>query len=562
MPDYSFTTLLMADRYGLDPKLLGKIMGTESAGDPNAISPKGAQGLMQLMPGTAKELGVDPSDPFQNIEGGARYFKQQRDRFGSDELGLAAYNAGPGNVQKYGGVPPFKETQDYIAKIMGGQSAPAQSAQPQSGAPSFEQMVKETYGQPDQVEPPSETDDYSVSGFLSNAATSGANFVEGIANTVAHPIETAKGLGRIGLGVAEKFVPGDAPGPHEQYANAAGNYFGERLKHPLDTLYNDPVGAAADLSALFGGAAMLPGKLGKVSSMAARATNPLSILTKPAEMIAPSAMGASLPITRRFVKEYGLSRRGIGKVLLEEGVGNSAGGMKKIDQLRSGIAGQKNVLEQNLPSANPADFTTTARGLLNKKGIGIQATPATDMGAVQNVIDEFLDRYRTQVPLPNGQVATGMRKIPGANIEDLKQGTYASLKGAYNELNERPASLQAKAGIAKDMKTWLEDQTKTRTTPEGLNLRELNQRDKRLSAAQHAIQRRFESPGSPFGLGQLAATGVAASGHIPEALMMLLLKNPRIEALLAKLLYGAKTPAKLAPPISALHRALSPEANP
>lgn len=105
---------------GLNPDLVLRQMRKESAGDQGAVSPKGARGLMQLMPDTARDLGVNPDDPYDNIRGGVRYLKQQMDDFGGDErLALAAYNAGPGNVRKYGGVPPFAETQDYVDTLAG-----------------------------------------------------------------------------------------------------------------------------------------------------------------------------------------------------------------------------------------------------------------------------------------------------------------------------------------------------------------------------------------------------------------------------------------------------------
>jgi len=94
-----------------------RLVQQESAWNPNAVSHAGAIGLAQLMPGTARDLRVDPRDPRQNLDGGARYLREQYDTFGSWRIALAAYNAGPGAVQKHGGVPPFRETQNYVRVI-------------------------------------------------------------------------------------------------------------------------------------------------------------------------------------------------------------------------------------------------------------------------------------------------------------------------------------------------------------------------------------------------------------------------------------------------------------
>lgn len=109
----------LAARYDLSPSLLEALVWQESRWNPEATSPKGARGLAQLMPATARQLGVDPRDPSANLEGGARYLRQQIDAFGGDlEKALAAYNAGPGRVARAGGVPDIPETRGYVASIM------------------------------------------------------------------------------------------------------------------------------------------------------------------------------------------------------------------------------------------------------------------------------------------------------------------------------------------------------------------------------------------------------------------------------------------------------------
>lgn len=109
-----------ARRYNIPEDLFLRLVTQESGWNPKARSHKGAIGLAQLMPATARKLRVNPHDPVQNLEGGARYLAEQYRTFRSWRLALAAYNAGPGAVQKYNGVPPYKETRGYVRAILGG----------------------------------------------------------------------------------------------------------------------------------------------------------------------------------------------------------------------------------------------------------------------------------------------------------------------------------------------------------------------------------------------------------------------------------------------------------
>lgn len=139
-----------AEAYGVPVNLLKAVAKAESGFDPDAVSSAGAQGIMQLMPGTARSLGVSDSfDAEQNIMGGAKYLSQLLRQFNGDTtLAIAAYNAGPGSVTKYGGVPPYAETQNYVQKVLGltGSELTAGTAQSGISADSSQELLSALTG--------------------------------------------------------------------------------------------------------------------------------------------------------------------------------------------------------------------------------------------------------------------------------------------------------------------------------------------------------------------------------------------------------------------------------
>ena len=184
-----------ATQFGVDPKLAEAMILHESSNNPNAVSTKGAAGLTQLMPATAAQMGVtDINNPEQQIAGGIKYLSQQLKRYGSTELALAAYNAGPGAVNKFNGIPPYKETQDYVARIMSTYNS-AKAADPKAftGTPAGSNGTAQTQGQTLQDLNKSTSSGYSAAaGITADSIQQLDNLIRGMPNTPGAVAEAGK----------------------------------------------------------------------------------------------------------------------------------------------------------------------------------------------------------------------------------------------------------------------------------------------------------------------------------------------------------------------------------
>lgn len=396
--------LVLADRIaqeeGLPPESnFSRMITQESSGDPTAVSSKGAYGLAQLQPAAAQEVGVDRSNPVDNLRGGARYLKKQYERFGDWNLAHAAYNAGPENVTKYGGVPPFAETEKHVQKIMGSQKNLQDMSNEElmqiAGISKPETATTQPTTKPSGK---LEWSDVPLKA-LENVPESATNLFKGMWQAIRHPADTVKNLGLAIVGGVELIVPGEQG--NEDYARGIGKFFVNRyggIEQLKKTMAEDPVGFLADVSTVLTGMSSSMARIPTLSKAA-------SIVGKAGEL--------SNPVTAA-IKGTSLGLKGVKKLAGETFGMTTGGGLGFIEEAAKGTKG----------------FDRAMRGEITGEEVVEHAK-----GAVQAIVDKRGEAYRQQLaqvqsnPQKLNQVKAGADRV----LENLQKRGRFNIEPYYDD---------------------------------------------------------------------------------------------------------------------------------
>lgn len=592
LPDEFETFRLLnqaAQEFGIRPELLSAVANQESGGNPEAQSSKGALGVMQLMPATAKELGVeDPLDPEQNIRGGAKYLRQLLDRYnGNEKLALAAYNAGPGRVDAAGGhVPNIPETQNYVTSVEA--SAPltkqrvddlyAQhvAAREPSGLTSEFEQFRSTNAAPAATTPkpatptPTQTTEPTFLGVkrstLVNAPLAvGKRVLSDIADVVEHPIENAPTIGgavgsMVGGGpvkIANSLLGTRFPNLTGAVAAGAGAAGGEGIRE----LYDAITGDAAHLKGVAGPEDVIKNMLLRGAEQGAAEFAGRKLLNTGGSFIrgGKRLYESVLKPTKTVLKQSAAYGRGgfagaLDEMLdtgLKEGIPLSKAGLDKIDTINAGINDEIDRRIAGAPgSISPVDIAR--RGADSATNYAKDPTATRELAQTRNVLEDFMRNTSTSVTSPAnfaaGQVSPQTVLTPQdlspTDTQEMKKAIYANLKRqAFGE--RKGAETETRKALARGAKEELEQ-----AVP---GIGALNARESRLKFLETALDDAMPRLGNrdvislTDYISLLPALAHAAGAMVPggvtpyAAFASSLAKRPAIASPLAQALYRTGT---------------------
>ena len=431
-----------ADTYGVDSNLLMAMIDVESNNDPQAISPKGAGGLMQIMPNTAEELGIeDINDPRQNIMGGAKYIsKLLKANNGDLPLALASYNAGPGNVRKHGGIPPFKETQDYVDKVTKGYN---QYKEASSGLPDYVKKVTMENAESNKPEDP----DYAWMKwhpYLAGLYGAGKGVLE---QAIVPSIEAT---GAIGGTIIAPFAPiastalgyGIAANLGRQLKEGYKRLGGEEVRNT--TVQDEMIQSASDV-----GTALVLGKAMDTGAKIAPVVDNYLFHTLPKRLYGSAV---KMPMSKKWIKTLPDEVISQQTIAIEEGLNSrvppSEYGLAKIKGLKREVETYIDDITEIL-SQDPKNFVSREAAL--EKGLAkarAKADNSSDKEGAHQFIDAIAERFRAQPEYMTPQKANA-----------VKRQLYDELSYKTEESTGLSAQMSSvgKKGVAHEIMLNLED---------------------------------------------------------------------------------------------------------
>ena len=519
-----------SETHNVEPELIRAVIGKESNFDPNAMSSKNATGLMQLMKGTAKEMGVeDITDPYQNIMGGTKYLRQQLDRFNNNkELALAAYNAGPGAVKKHGGIPPFKETQEYVPNVLGRYNEykgtkESPTADQISGLPDYvkEAMIKEQSKQPS--DPKTEPQEWDPEWMKEHPNLAGLYGVgKGILEQAIAPTIEA-----IGMVAGSVYSP--AVGTALGYGIA--KQLNDVLIEAYDRLGGEPsdhttVGEEIKQSAADVGTVLILGKAMETGAKVAPYIEDYLFSTLPKRLYGSAI---KTPMSKKWVQTLPNEILSKQQAAIEEGL------KSKITTNKYGLEKIKNLQNQTLEyiddvtkilSEDPSKVLN--REVILEKGLEkayVKASNSSDPKAAKIAVDAIAKRFRAHP-----------KNLTPVKANQIKRQLYEEVKYGASEPSAIKAQIgsSGKKGIAREIMLNLEEIYPA--------LKELNATDAARISLTEAIEKAYAKEATK-NLVPLGSKILLRPKSWPLAIWEGTIGHPRVKTQLAFALHKA-SPAK------------------